>query len=79
MTEHGWKDLQNLTEQFQQPFQLFREGDRTLLQVLENKSVVRRLSRSDAFNPLYIALVDTIEPIENITVRSDISNLGWDE
>ena len=34
MTETGWSDLQNLTEQFQQPFQLFREGKRTLLQVL---------------------------------------------
>ena len=34
MSEVGWVDLHNLTDVFQQPFQLFREGDRTLLQVL---------------------------------------------
>ena len=34
MTETGWTDLQNITEQFQQPFQLFKEGKRTLLQVV---------------------------------------------
>ena len=33
LTERGWIDLHNITDQFQQPFQLFRDTDRTLLQV----------------------------------------------
>ncbi len=33
LSEVGWLDLNNLTDVFQQPFQLFRDGERTLLQV----------------------------------------------
>jgi hypothetical protein len=33
LSEVGWLDLHNLTDVFQQPFQLFRDGERTLLQV----------------------------------------------
>ena len=35
MTGLGWRNINNLTgpgETFQQPFQLYREGDRTYLQ-----------------------------------------------
>jgi hypothetical protein len=46
MSEVGWIDLHNLTDVFQQPFQLFREGDRTLLQVHIISSVALRIRTS---------------------------------
>ena len=33
MTQNGWKDINNITQDFQQPFQLYRENEKTYLQV----------------------------------------------
>ena len=33
MTNKGWKDINNITQDFQQPFQLYREDEKTYLQV----------------------------------------------
>jgi hypothetical protein len=33
MTNKGWKDINNITQDFQQPFQLYRENEKTYLQV----------------------------------------------
>eukprot|EP00090_Calanus_glacialis_P029778 TRINITY_DN4782_c0_g1_i1.p1 TRINITY_DN4782_c0_g1~~TRINITY_DN4782_c0_g1_i1.p1 ORF type:complete len:959 (-),score=180.57 TRINITY_DN4782_c0_g1_i1:103-2979(-) len=32
MTNKGWKDINNITQDFQQPFQLYRENEKTYLQ-----------------------------------------------
>jgi len=32
MTKNGWKDINNITQEFQQPFQLYRESEKTYLQ-----------------------------------------------
>jgi len=32
MTQNGWKDINNITQDFQQPFQLYRENEKTYLQ-----------------------------------------------
>jgi len=32
MTKKGWKDINNITQDFQQPFQLYRENEKTYLQ-----------------------------------------------
>ena len=33
MLHRGWEDMSNFTKEFQQPFQLYREGGSTYLQV----------------------------------------------
>ncbi len=49
LSEVGWLDLHNLTDVFQQPFQLFRDGERTLLQVyIICKSVAAAAQVSDS-------------------------------
>ena len=44
MTDTGWRDIDNVTDTFfQQPFQLYRDGDKTYLQVSANPKLGERL------------------------------------
>ena len=43
MTVAGWQDLNNLTQDFQQPFQLYRENEHTYLQWMGQETLHQSL------------------------------------
>ena len=53
MLHRGWEDMSNFTKEFQQPFQLYREGGSTYLQV--SKLVLNLNIQSETRSFLHIS------------------------